>query len=88
MGMTAAQQRTAADRQLVQAWKEEPRGESARIADLITAATGMRHAVLLVSGTDEAYADVIPELVLEDVLRVHSYGWPDGFRIELLNPTN
>lgn len=87
MSMTAAQQRTAVDKQ-VHAWKEELRRESARIAALITAATGMHHAVVLVSGTDDAYADVVPELVVEDVLRESPYGWPDGFQIELLNPTN
>ncbi len=87
MGMTVAKQQAAVDKQ-VHAWKEELRRESARIADLITAATGTHHAVILVAGTDEAYADVVPELILEDVLRVNPHGWPDGFQIELLNPTN
>lgn len=87
MGMTEAQPQVAADKQ-VQAWKEELRREAARIADLITAATDTHHAVILVSGTGDAYADVVPELILEDVLRVNPYGWPEGFQIELLNPTN
>lgn len=86
MGLTAAQQKATVEKQ-VQAWKEELRRESARIADLITTATGKHHDVILVSGTDEAYADLVPELILEDVLRVNPYGWPDGFQIELLNPT-
>ncbi len=87
MDMTAAQQKAAVDKQ-DRAWKEELRRESARLVDLIAAATGTHHAVVLVSGADDAYADVVPELILEDVLRVTPYGWPDGFQIELLNPTN
>ncbi|GJJ00746.1 hypothetical protein RugamoR64_12840 [Duganella rhizosphaerae] len=66
----------------------ELRRESTRLADLITAATGKHHAVVMVSGTDDGYADVIPELILGDVLRVPPHGWPEGFNIQLLNPTS
>jgi hypothetical protein len=30
----------------------------------------------------------IPELNLDDVLRVNPYGWPEGFDIQLLKPTS
>lgn len=47
-----------------------------------------RHAVVMVSGIDDDYADVIPDLILDDVLRVIPYGWPQGFEIQLLNPAS
>lgn len=59
-----------------------------RLAGLIAAAKGRQCTVIIVSGTDEDYADVIPELILDDVLRVNPHGWPDGFEIDLLNPAN
>ena len=36
---------------------------------------------------DEDYAEVIPELILEDALRVNPHGGPAGFSIDLLNPS-
>ena len=87
MYFTAAQQQAIVDRQ-VRAWMAELRRESARLADLITAATGKHHAVVMVSGSDDGYANVIPELILDDVLRVNPHGWPEGFDIQLLNPAS
>ena len=87
MELSAQQQKAMLDKQ-VAAWMAELRRESARLAVLITASTGKHHAVLMVSGTDEDYADVVPELILEDVLGVHERGWPKGFHIEVLNPAS
>lgn len=68
----------------VSVWLEEMK----RLAGLIAAAKGKQCAVIMVSGTDDDYGDVIPELILDDVLRVNPYGWPEGFEINLLNPAN
>lgn len=87
MVLTEKQQQVMLENQ-VAGWVAERRCESARLADLITAATGKHHAVVMVSGTDEGYADVIPELILDDVLRVNQHGWPEGFDIQLLNPAS
>lgn len=64
MTLTQKQQQGMLDNQ-VAAWVAELRRESARLADLISAATGKHHAVVMVSGTGDGYADVIPELILE-----------------------
>lgn len=87
MALTQKQQQVMLEKQ-VAAWVAELRRESARLADLITAATGKHHAVVMVSGTDDGYGDVIPELILDDVLRVNPHGWPEGFDIQLLNPAS
>lgn len=58
------------------------------LASQIAAAKGVNCAVVLIAGIDEDYADVIPELILEDALRVNPYGWPAGFSIDLLNPSD
>ena len=63
-------------------WTRELR----RLADQISAATGRSCAVVLITPRDEEYDDVIPELIAEDALRVGSYGWPEGFEFEVLNP--
>jgi hypothetical protein len=31
---------------------------------------------------------VIPELILEDALRVVPHGWPEGIECEVLNPSS
>jgi hypothetical protein len=54
----------------VATWMAELRSDSSRLAGQIAAATGKQYAVVLMSGTDADYADVIPELILEDALRV------------------
>jgi hypothetical protein len=87
MALTEKQQQVMLNNQ-VAAWVAELRRESVRLAGLITAATGKHHAVVMVSGTDDDYADVIPELILDDVLRVTPHGWPEGFDIQLLNPAS
>jgi hypothetical protein len=53
--------------------------EMERLADLIAAAKGNRYAVIMISGTDRAYDDVAPELILADAQRMPPYGWPNGF---------
>lgn len=68
----------------VSEWTAEMR----RLSDLIAAAKGTSCALVMISGTDEDYADVAPQLVLEDALRVSSYGWPQGFEIDLLNSSD
>jgi hypothetical protein len=57
------------------------------LAEKIAAAKGtknMSYALLLVTPQDD-YADVAPELIAEDALRVMNHGWPEGFDIEILN---
>lgn len=62
--------------------------ELVRLAGQIAAAKGTQCALVMIAGTDHEYADVIPELILEDVLRVNPHGWPQGFDIQLLNPAS
>lgn len=83
MPPTAQEQQAQLDKQ-VQDWTHEMR----RLAGLMAAATGKQCAVVLISGTDPDYGDVVPELILEDVLRVNPHGWPEGFDIALLNRAN
>ncbi|WP_180277134.1 hypothetical protein [Janthinobacterium sp. BJB446] len=52
---------------------------------MIAAAKGGNCALVMISGTDADYADVAPELILEDALRLNPHGWPTGFSIDLLN---
>ena len=65
-------------------WTKELR----HLASQIAAAKGRNCAVVLIAGNDEDYADVVPELIVEEALRVNPYGWPAGFSIDLLNPSN
>lgn len=65
-------------------WTKELR----HLASQIAAAKGVNCAVVLITGDDEDYGDVAPELILEDALRVNPYGWPAGFSIDLLNPSD
>lgn len=64
-------------------WTKELR----RLASQIAEARGHNCAVILIAGEFADYADVAPELIMEDVLRVNPYGWPEGFSIDLLNPS-
>lgn len=61
--------------------------ELGHLAAQIAAATGTNCAVVLISGKDAEYADVAAELILEDAMRVNPYGWPEGFSVDLLNPS-
>lgn len=83
MSLTTEEQQSLLNKQM-QDWTKEMR----RLAGLLAAAKGKQCAVMVVSGTDPDYADVVPELILEDVLRVNPYGWPEGFEIDLLNPAS
>jgi hypothetical protein len=87
MTMSEKNQQARIDAQ-VASWKAELRRESSRLAGQISAATGKQYAVVLMSGTDTDYADVIPELMLEDALRVIPHGWPVGIEFEVLNPAS
>jgi hypothetical protein len=64
-------------------WTKELR----HLASQIAAAKGVNCAVVLITGNEEDYADVVPELILEDALRVNPHGRPAGFSIDLLNPS-
>lgn len=39
----------------------------------------------MITPHDEDYADVVPELIAEDAMRVLNHGWPEGFEVEVLN---
>ncbi|QTB53546.1 MULTISPECIES: hypothetical protein [Burkholderia] len=67
--------------QQVRAWTKELK----RLANQIAAAKGVPSAILLITPRDDDYADVVPELIAEDALRVLNYGWPEGFDVEILN---
>ncbi|MBK1902015.1 MULTISPECIES: hypothetical protein [Burkholderia] len=68
------------DRQ-VNEWTQELKDLACKIA----AAKGMPAAIVLITPKDEGYTDVVPELIAEDALQVHTYGWPEGFEFEILN---
>lgn len=82
MELTDSQQHAMIAKQI-----HEWTAELTRLAGQIAAAKGTRCAFVMISGTDPEYADVVPELILEDVLRVNPHGWPKGFNIDLLNPS-
>lgn len=83
MVLTDELQRETLDKQTL-AWEAEMQ----RLASQIAAARGTGCAVVMILPTDEGYSDVAPELILEDAMRVGTFGWPDGFNVQLLNPTN
>ena len=62
--------------------------EMKRLAQQVAQAQGYNCALVMISGTDEDYGDVIPELITEDAFRVEPHGWPQGFSITLLNPSD
>lgn len=64
----------------VEAWEKEIR----RLADLVRAATGGSCAFVKITGTDDGYEDVAPQLILEDALRVNPYGWPQGMHFDVM----
>ncbi|KVV07327.1 hypothetical protein WK77_16180 [Burkholderia ubonensis] len=59
--------------------------ELTRIAGQIAAAKGHPCAIVMITALDEDYADVVPELIAEDAMRVLNHSRPDGFEIEVLN---
>lgn len=82
MNQISQEDQAVLDKQIAD-WTRELR----RLASQIAAAKGHHCAVLLIAGEDADYSDVVPELIMEDVLRVNPYGWPEGFSIDLLNPS-
>ena len=83
MALSATEQKTILKKQ-VQDWTTELN----RVADLIAAAKGGNCALVMISSTDADHVDVAPELILEGAMRVNPLGWPQGFEVTLLNPTN
>ncbi|AIV73854.1 hypothetical protein [Burkholderia pseudomallei] len=59
--------------------------ELTRLASQIAAAKGVSSAIVMITPRNEGYEDVVPELIAEDALNVHTYGWPEGFEVEVLN---
>ena len=82
MGPTKREQERLVNRE-VEGWT----AELTRLANLIAAAKGTTCALVMIYGTDEGYADIAPELIMEDAFRVNPHGWPQGFSIDLLNPS-
>ena len=65
-------------------WTKELR----RLAGQIATAKGQPCAVVMITARDlEGYEDIAPELVTEDAFRVSNFGWPEGFEVEVLNPS-
>ncbi len=83
MALSDAQQKHLTDTQ-IREWTAELR----RLADLVAAAKGTSCALVMISGADEAYADIAPQLILEDAMRINPHGLPQGFNIELLNTSD
>ncbi|AMU19199.1 hypothetical protein [Burkholderia cenocepacia] len=67
--------------QQVRTWTKELK----RLANQIAAAKGVPSAIVMITPRDDDYADVVPELIAEDALRVLNHGWPEGFDVEILN---
>ncbi|KVT75799.1 hypothetical protein WT25_02625 [Burkholderia territorii] len=59
--------------------------ELTRLAGQIAAAKGVPSAIVMITPRNEGYEDVVPELIAEDALNVYTYGWPEGFEVEVLN---
>ncbi|KVW76239.1 hypothetical protein [Burkholderia ubonensis] len=59
--------------------------ELKRLAGQIAAAKGQSCAIVMITPLDADYADVVPELIAEDAMRVLNCGWPEGFEVEVLN---
>ncbi|WP_175719024.1 hypothetical protein [Burkholderia anthina] len=75
-----AEEAQVLDRQ-VRAWTKE----LTHLANQIAAAKGVPSAIVMITPRDDGYADVVPELIAEDALRVLNHGWPEGFEVEVLN---
>lgn len=82
MGLTTNEQSAILAKQ-VREWTAEVR----RLAELI-AAKGTSCALVMISGASGGYDEVAPELILEDAMRINPHGWPAGFDVALLNPSN
>ncbi|QSL63977.1 hypothetical protein G0D86_29775 (plasmid) [Burkholderia multivorans] len=77
--------KTYDEKQVLERQVREWTAELTRLAGQIAAARGVPSAIVMITPRDEGYEDVVPELIAEDGLRVHTYGWPEGFEIEVLN---
>ncbi|WP_069352789.1 hypothetical protein [Burkholderia cenocepacia] len=73
------------EKQVLERQVREWTAELKRLAGQIAAAKGQACAVVMITPLDEGYADVVPELIAEDAMRVLNYGWPEGFEVEVLN---
>lgn len=76
------------EQQILERQVSEWTAELKRLAGQIAAAQGVSCAVVMIKArVQEGYEDVAPELIAEDAFRVSNFGWPDGFDIEVLNPS-
>jgi len=83
MTFTAEEQREIVDRQ-VRDWVVEIE----RLASQIAAVKGNACAVVMITPRDERYEGRATELIVEDALRVLNHGWPEGFDVDVLNPSS
>lgn len=77
--------KTYDEKQLLERQVREWKAELIRLAGQIAAAKGVQSAIVMITPRGEGYEDVVPELIAEDALQVRTYGWPEGFEIEVLN---
>ncbi|MBJ9672432.1 hypothetical protein I5693_33250 [Burkholderia cenocepacia] len=77
--------KTYDEQQILARQVEQWTAELKRLAGQIAAAKGVPSAIVMITPQDEDYHDVIPELIAEDALQVHTHGWPVGFEVEILN---
>lgn len=78
--MTKDEEKRVLERQ-IEDWRREMRHLAAQIA----AARNRPIALVMITATDEEYKGVVPELLVEDALRVNRLGWPEGFEVDILN---
>lgn len=77
--------KTYDEKQVLERQVREWTVELTRLAGQIAAAKGVPSAIVMITPRNEGYEDVVPELIAEDALKVHTYGWPEGFKVEVLN---
>mgnify|MGYP001037009600 CR=1 FL=1 len=76
---------TSDEKRILDRQVREWTAELKRLANQIAAAKGVPSAIVMITPRDEDYADVVPELIAEDAMRVLNHGWPEGFEVEVLN---
>ncbi|KVH78756.1 hypothetical protein WJ41_35185 [Burkholderia ubonensis] len=77
--------KTYDEKQVLERQMREWTAELTRLAGQIAAAKGVPSAIVMITPLNEGYEDVVPELIAEDALHVRTYGWPEGFEVEVLN---
>lgn len=61
------------------------RSRAEAIGRQISAVKGQLCAIVMTTPLDEDHKDVVPELIVEDAMRVLNHGWPEGFKVEILS---